>query len=95
MVKVFQAMETITVQELTQLRDKSSENKIEPDDAFIDLDFATEDFINKNIRVRPVSGVTNKDDTKDGRQTDRSGNQEDNEEALENYNKLAFYELEQ
>lgn len=95
MVKVFEAMEMITVQELKQLREKSSENKIEPDDAFIDLDFATEDFINKNIRVRPVSGVTNKDDTKDGRQTDRSGNQEDNEEALENYNKLAFYELEQ
>ena len=25
-------------------------------------DFATEDFINKNIRVRPVSGITNKDE---------------------------------
>jgi len=94
MVKVFQAMESITVTELSALKTGSSENKIEPDDAFIDLDFATEDFINKNIRVRPVSGVTNKDETRDGRQTDRSGNNEDNEEALENYNKLAFYELE-
>jgi hypothetical protein len=74
MVKIFQAMESITVSELTALKEKSNENKIEPDDAFIDLDFATEDFINKNIRVRPVSGVTNKDETKDGRQTDRSGN---------------------
>lgn len=87
-------MESISVAELSALKEKSSENRIEPDDAFIDLDFATEDFINKNIRVRPVSGVTNKDDTKDGRQTDRSGNQDDNEEAQENYNKLAHYELE-
>lgn len=30
-------------------------------------DFATEDFINKNIRVRPLSGFTQKDETKDGR----------------------------
>ena len=67
MVKIFLAMESITVSELSALKDKSTGDKIEPDDAFIDLDFATEDFINKNIRVRPVSGVTNKDDTKDGR----------------------------
>ena len=87
-------MENISCAELSALKEKSSENKIEPDDAFIDLDFATEDFINKNIRVRPISGVTNKDDTKDGGKTDRSGNQDDNEEAQENYNKLAHYELE-
>lgn len=61
MVKVFDAMENITVSELKQLRDEKARNggQIEPDDAFIDLDFATEDFINKNIRVRPISGVTN------------------------------------
>ena len=51
-------METITVSELKSLKERSDENRIEPDDAFIDLDFATEDFINKNIRVRPISGVT-------------------------------------
>jgi len=93
MIKIFQAMESITVTELTALKDTSGQDKIEPDDAFIDLDFATEDFINKNIRVRPVSGVTNKDETKDGRQTDRSG-ADDAEEAHDNYNKLAHYELE-
>ena len=36
-------------------------------------DFATEDFINKNIRVRPVSGITHPDETRDGRQSNISG----------------------
>lgn len=67
MVAIFRAMESISVNELKQLRDQRAENRAEPDDAFIDLDFATEDFINKNIRVRPISGVTHGDDTKDGR----------------------------
>ena len=49
-------MESVSVNELTQLRERADENPIEPDDAFID--FATDDFINKNIRVRPISGVT-------------------------------------
>ena len=53
---------------------KSNPNQQEPEDAFIDLDFATEDFINKNIRVRPISGVTNKDET----QTNVSGKHDDN-----------------
>ena len=35
-------------------------------------DFATEDFINKNIRVRPFSGVTHADETRDGRQSNIS-----------------------
>jgi len=74
MVKIFEAMEHITVSELKGLKDRSDENKIEPDDAFIDLDFATEDFINKNIRVRPISGVSRPDETKDGRATDHSRN---------------------
>lgn len=58
-------------------------------------DFATEDFINKNIRVRPISGVTHHDDTKDGRQSNVSrglgdGNAEDQED---NYNRMALIEL--
>ena len=69
---------------------KSNPNQLEPDDAFIDLDFATEDFINKNIRVRPISGVTNKDEN----QTNVSGKHDDNEDQLDNYNKLAIYEIE-
>ena len=87
-------MEHIVVTELKQIKEKQEENRIEPDDAFIDLDFATEDFINKNIRVRPISGVT-KDETKDGRATNVSGGGggDDGEDALENYNAYALIEI--
>jgi len=37
-------------------------------------DFATDDFITKNIRVRPTSGVTHADETRDGRQSNVSRN---------------------
>jgi len=68
---------------------------VEPADAFIDLDFATEDFINKNIRVRPISGVTHGDDTKDGRASNISkGGQNDDGENTEQNNKLFLYEIE-
>jgi hypothetical protein len=62
--KVFECMENITTTELQALKDRNDENPIEPDDTFID--FATDDFVHKNIRVRPISGITH-DDTKDGR----------------------------
>ena len=62
LVECFKTMEEVTTAELKSLKTED-ENKIEPDDAFIDLDFATEDFINKNIRVRPISGVTHQDNT--------------------------------
>jgi hypothetical protein len=48
-------------------------------------DFATEDFVNKNIRVRPVSGLG--DDTKDGRQSNVSkGITEEKEDQEDNFN---------
>ena len=67
-------------------------------------DFATEDFISKNIRVRPVSGVTHgADETKDGRQSSVSkGNGQNGQNGLsdggeaegeDNYNKFAILEL--
>lgn len=95
MVKVFASMEHITCTELKAIREKQ-DAAMEPDDAFIDLDFATEDFINKNIRVRPISGVSKGDETRDGRQSAVNGgqNQDENEEAQDNYNKLAIYEIE-
>ena len=94
MVKVFSAMEHITVTELQQLK-LNRDDRAEPDDAFIDLDFATEDFINKNIRVRPISGISKADETRDGRASNISkGEHGDTEEAQENYQKLAVYELE-
>jgi hypothetical protein len=48
-----------------QQNQDEDEKAIEYGDVF--TDFATEDFIAKNIRVRPVSGVTHADETKDGR----------------------------
>lgn len=94
MVAIFKAMENITVTELKSLREQRQDNRVEPDDAFIDLDFATEDFIHKNIRVRPISGVTHGDDTKDGRASNisKGGGQDDPDD--ENHYKLAIYEIE-
>ena len=55
-------------------------------------DFATEDFVNKNIRVRPVSGLN--DDTKDGRQSNVSrGVNEEKEDQEDNFNTNALLEL--
>jgi hypothetical protein len=96
MVAIFKAMEYQSVKELKDLRDQRQDNRVEPDDAFIDLDFATEDFINKNIRVRPISGVTHGDDTKDGRASNISkggGGNEENDDT-EQGNKIALYEME-
>lgn len=77
-----------------QQNQDDDEKAIEYGDVF--TDFATEDFIAKNIRVRPVSGVTHADETKDGRQSNvsRAQNTEGNEEGEDNYNKYAHLELE-
>lgn len=88
------------VDELSKLAEKQAAQEegtdaIEYGDVF--TDFATEDFIAKNIRVRPVSGVTHADETKDGRQSNVSRAQRDtegNEDGEDNYNKYAQLELE-
>lgn len=92
LVKVFERMEKITVPELTSIREKQDENPLEPDDAFID--FATEDFINKNIRVRPISGTTNMANQDRQSQISKNTATQDNEEAMESYQRLAEYEME-
>ena len=83
-------MAQVTTSELQNLRDNDRDNILEPDDAFID--FATEDFINKNIRVRPVSGITNRD-KEDGRASNISKG-DGEEDSNEHYNKIAIFELE-
>lgn len=35
-------------------------------------EFSTPEFLDKNVRVRPISGVTHGDDTRDGRQSNIS-----------------------
>jgi len=88
---IFAAMEQVTVTELKALREKDEANPVEPDDTFID--FATEDFINKNIRVRPISGITG-DGKGDGRQSEISkGHGDEGEDPQDNYNIQALYEL--
>lgn len=85
-------MEDITCGELRTLKERSDENPIEPDDTFID--FATEEFITKNIRVRPISGVTHGDETKDGRQSNVSkGGGENDEDKDEKVHFEAIIEL--
>jgi len=93
-VRIFAGMEEITVTELNALKARADKNPVEPDDAFID--FATEDFINKNIRVRPISGVTNKDETRDGRASNVSGQRgaDGGEDAVNNSDNMAKYEME-
>lgn len=53
-----------------QQNNEEEEKGIEYGDVF--TDFATEDFINKNIRVRPISGFTHADETRDGRMSNVS-----------------------
>ena len=84
-------MAQVTSSELQNLRENDRDNIMEPDDAFID--FATDDFINKNIRVRPVSGVTNKD-KEDGRASNISKGGDGEEDSNEHYNKIAIFEVE-
>ena len=87
MVHIFEGMSHVVCEQLKSLIDKAQtqeedEKGIEQGDVF--TDFATEDFISKNIRVRPVSGVTHADETKDGRQSSVSKGQmqtEGNEEG--------------
>lgn len=63
-------MDSLVNKELFELKKRREENNNLEDDAdYNDVfnDFATDDFITKNIRVRPTSGVTHADETRDGR----------------------------
>lgn len=99
-VKIFEGMNLVVCDELNRMIERQANNDdgdqgIEYGDVF--TDFATEDFIAKNIRVRPVSGITHADETKDGRQSNVSRAQRDtegNDDGEDNYNKVAQYELE-
>ena len=65
---MFGDMNECVCRELNALKMRQeNEGGDEPDFGETFNDFATEDFINKNIRVRPVSGVTHPDETRDGR----------------------------
>lgn len=90
-------MESVTCKELQDVRDREAagEKPAEHgDDQFIE--FATEAFIHKNIRVRPISGVTNADPTQDGRAStvSRPGGGDDGLNDDENQTKLQEFHIE-
>jgi len=65
LVTIFNAMHSVVEHELNAIAQTREEEEtgIEYDQVF--NDFANEDFVHKNIRVRPVSGLN--DETRDGR----------------------------
>lgn len=61
-------------------------------------DFATEEFLNKNVRVRPVSGLTHGDDTRDGRQSTISRGaigEQSQDDGDETFNRNAILDLQE
>jgi hypothetical protein len=91
-------MNTVVVGELDKIMERARQN--EGEDANMNFgevfdDFEHKDFTAKNVRVRPISGFTHGDETRDGRQSNISkGNTEGNDEGEDNYNRIAALELE-
>ena len=91
-------MNIVVVAELEKILAKQRENDGEDQNMnFGEVfdDFEHKDFTAKNVRVRPISGFTHGDETRDGRQSNISkGNTEGNDEGEDNYNKFAVIEIE-
>jgi len=91
-------MNTVVISELDKIMERARQN--EGEDANMNYgevfdDFEHKDFTAKNVRVRPISGFTHGDETRDGRQSNISkGNTEGNDDGEDNYNRLAANELE-
>ena len=71
---MFDAMNNVVTNELDGLKKREEEEGADEgiDYGEVFTDFATQEFVEKNIRVRPISGVTHGDDTRDGRQSNIS-----------------------
>jgi hypothetical protein len=107
-VAIFKGMNHVAVSELNKIIEKQKLNEGEDQNMnFGEVfdDFEHKDFTAKNVRVRPISGFTHGDETRDGRQSNISkGNTEGNDDGegkslniliiLDNYNKFAVIELE-
>ena len=63
-------METVVTRELNSIKQREQEEDVDYEEPF--TEFATAEFLDKNVRVRPISGVTHGDDTRDGRQSNIS-----------------------
>ena len=66
---MFDSMNNVVSAELTALNKREEEEGADEGIYYGEVftDFATPEFLDKNIRVRPISGVTHDDDTRDGR----------------------------
>jgi len=93
LVSIFAAMQSYTASELDLIASKRQEEGEEGlEYAEVFTDFATKDFVERNIRVRPISGIP--DETKDGRQSNVSrGKGEGDEDEDDKFNKLAALEM--
>ena len=71
---MFESMNTVVTRELDGLKVREAEDGGEEgvDYGEVFTDFATPEFLDKNVRVRPVSGATHADETRDGRQSNIS-----------------------
>ena len=71
---MFESMNTVVVRELDALKqreaDEGGDDGVDYGEVF--TDFATPEFLDKNVRVRPISGATHADETRDGRQSNIS-----------------------
>lgn len=90
-------MNTVVSRELDSLQQQEAEEDgVDYGEVF--TDFATPEFLDKNVRVRPISGATHGgDDTRDGRQSNISrgmgeGGADDNDQL---FNHNAASDLEQ
>ena len=86
-VTLFKGMNKVVVGELDKIIEKQKQNQGAADEAHMNFsevfdDFEHKDFTAKNVRVRPISGFTHGDETRDGRQSNISkGNTEGNDDG--------------
>ena len=100
LVSMFEAMNAVVERELAALKareeDGAGDEGIDYGEVF--TDFATPEFVDKNVRVRPISGVTHGDDTRDGRASNISrglgGNDQSQDDGDLAFNQGAASDLE-
>ena len=84
-VSIFTNMSQVVVEDLSKIKDSRAneeDKEIDYGDVFPDLQ--KKDFVDKNVRIRPTSGITHADETKDGRQSNvsKGAGEDDGWEAL-------------
>jgi len=98
LTNVFKSVGTVVCKELGGIKQRREEEGEDPGVEYGDVfnDMATGEFLTKNNRVvRPISGVTHGDETRDGRQSNISKGMGDGmgEDIDENFNKVAISDL--